>query len=292
MYFIIFSFFIRAETLVPVQFWLGAFVAGRETLYLVMFMVAVFRNPAFLLVDMAATVEDCGPVWPIIYVASPEKFLMLALVGFMPGSDACRAPLFNKGPMPVGRILWAGILLFDGCGVAAISAAFGVGAPPVALVLGYSVTALSLVLADGAVLGKLLTQIRDGHRTMAFSTVFELLLFLTGTLCGGIIVPFVAARDYPDDMGKFLLHEALVGLVMICECVVWRCFWLCVWRSTEKAAKAEAEKVAAERAAAERAAAEQAAAARSDAEQAAAKKAADEKGAAEQERLRRESAGW
>ena len=45
---------------------------------------------------------------------------------------------------------------------------------------------------------------------MLVATVFEFLGFLTMTFGGGIAVPFLAARDHPDDMGKFLLHEAMV----------------------------------------------------------------------------------
>jgi len=218
MYFIVFGFFIRAEMLVPVQLWLGAFVAVREALYIAMVAVAAFRNPAFLLVDMAATVEDNGPLYLIIYVVSPEKFVMVSLVGYCP---AQQAPLFTR--WWISGTLWGGILFFDACGVAAISAAFGVGNPPVALVLGYSVTAVSLVVANLGILGKLLAQIQTGH-PMLVATVFEFLAFLTMTFGGGIAVPFLAARDHPDDMGKFLLHEAMVVVVIIClaACSCWK----------------------------------------------------------------------
>ena len=89
------------------------------------------------------------------------------------------------------------------------------GNPPVALVLGYSVTAASLLLANLGVLGKLLGQIRDGH-PMLVGTVFEFLQFMLGLFGGGIAIPFLAARDHPDDMGKFLLHEAMVVVAIIC----------------------------------------------------------------------------
>ena len=66
-------------TLEPVQRWLGGFVLLREALYLLAVGACAWVNPAFLLVDVAASVRDEGGGggygFLAMYVVAPEKYV-------------------------------------------------------------------------------------------------------------------------------------------------------------------------------------------------------------------------
>eukprot|EP01047_Picozoa_sp_COSAG01_P124179 COSAG01_NODE_53149_length_341_cov_0.822314_1_plen_108_part_01 len=75
------------STLDPVQRWLGGFVLLREALYLLAVGACAWVNPAFLLVDVGASVRDedvgipfaGGYLFLTMYVVAPEKYVGLAL---------------------------------------------------------------------------------------------------------------------------------------------------------------------------------------------------------------------
>ena len=121
------------------QRWLGGFVLLREALYLLTVVACARVNPAFLLVDVAASVRDKGGdkleggyTFLAMYVVAPEKYVGLALLG--------GGGLDNKGLwLPV--VLYLGPLL-DLCGLGALGAGLGAGGLPPALAVGYTVTAL------------------------------------------------------------------------------------------------------------------------------------------------------
>ena len=57
-YFVVFACAVQAGELDGLQLWLGGFVAGREALYTLMVLACTCVNPAFLLVDVGASVRD------------------------------------------------------------------------------------------------------------------------------------------------------------------------------------------------------------------------------------------
>ena len=132
----------------PVQRVLGCLVAGREALFLVSVLACTWVNPAFLLVDVGASVRDetvagtdGGYGFLFMYVVAPEKLLVGAL--------------FEGGGLDKQGLVFVAMLggvLLDFCGVAALGAGVGVGNLPPALAVGYSVTALGALFLVGFVL--------------------------------------------------------------------------------------------------------------------------------------------
>ena len=115
----------------------GAAVAVREALYVLATLVGLAYNPAFLLVDVGASVRDKdgdfpGYVFLGLYVLAPEKFVAVAAF-FEGGAD-------KEG---LGVLLAFGGVLLDLCGVAALVAGLlsPAGLAP-ALAVGYGATAL------------------------------------------------------------------------------------------------------------------------------------------------------
>jgi hypothetical protein len=127
----------------------GTAVAVREALYALTVLVVLCRNPAFLLVDVGASVRDKGAAnWedvPIagygflaMYVLAPEKLAAIAAVGKGKGRQGQMSS--NKG---LWKLLILGEIALDLCGGAALVA--GVASPAglvPALAVGYGVTAL------------------------------------------------------------------------------------------------------------------------------------------------------
>ena len=144
----------------PVQRVLGCLVAGREALYLLSVLACTVVNPAFLLVDVGASVRDItvddvhldvdgGYSFLFMYVVAPEKFVAAAL--------------FGEGGLDIEDLYMAALFggaLLDLCGLAALGAGLSAGSLPAALAVGYSVTALgALWLAGG-----LMTAATTGER--------------------------------------------------------------------------------------------------------------------------------
>ena len=100
---------------------LGGIVAVRELLYLVLLVVAVCVKPAFLLVDVGASVRDEGNLvdsgygFLALYVLAPEKFVVFGLLA--PGGECMFYALFCG-------------LLLDLCGPAALCAGLAAGNLP------------------------------------------------------------------------------------------------------------------------------------------------------------------
>lgn len=172
-YFVVFA--CAYQKLNSLQKWLGAAVAVREGLYVLMVLVCVRINPAFLLVDVGATVQQTksefadavkashgskppkfspgglemhGYGFLFMYVLAPEKFVMFALL--FGGGLATNKSLGALTPACV-----FGLTVLDLCGLGALGAGIGVGDLPAALAVGYSVTTLGalwmvgLVVANG-----------------------------------------------------------------------------------------------------------------------------------------------
>jgi hypothetical protein len=103
-------------------------------MYLVMVLRCCCANPAFLLVDIAATKKQDGNHQTFMqYVLQPEKFVAQML--------------FNSGGLdrPGWFIpIFAISMLVDVCGMAALGAGVGAGNLPPALLVGYFVTTLGL----------------------------------------------------------------------------------------------------------------------------------------------------
>ncbi len=123
------------DQLTPLQLYLGYVVAGREAVYLLLTLACVCINPAFLLVDSAATFKNSG--WNLLlYVVAPEKFVYFCL-GF-------------RSLLPLALLV-----LCDLSAIAALGAAVSSGVVPVPLMIGYSITALGGLAAVGLIAGPL-----------------------------------------------------------------------------------------------------------------------------------------
>eukprot|EP01043_Picozoa_sp_COSAG02_P024659 COSAG02_NODE_1355_length_13099_cov_10.562923_4_plen_387_part_00 len=138
-YFVVYGCAVSAGDLDGLQRWLGGFVLLREVLYLLAVVVCAWVNPAFLLVDVAASVRsdgsgvDGGYRFLAMYVVAPEKYVLSALV-------------------PDGPLIFFGFLLgllLDLCGLGALGAGLAAGDLPPALAVGYTVTALGALVATG-----------------------------------------------------------------------------------------------------------------------------------------------
>ena len=126
-------------TLEPVQRGLGYVVAAREALYLLSVLACTWVNPAFLIIDVGATVRDTeaqadvkgGYLFLAMYVIAPEKFVAFAL--------------FGEGGLGMGG--WENLALYGGalldlCGLAALGEGLRVDNLPPALLVGYAATTL------------------------------------------------------------------------------------------------------------------------------------------------------
>jgi hypothetical protein len=134
----------------------GWAVAVREALYLLTTLAALYANPAFLLVDVGASVRDTkgevvtrGYAFLAMYVLAPEKFVAFAA--------------YDTGGLDwvfVMRLALLGGPLLDLCGVGALIAGLAAGSLPGALAVGYAATTLGglcligLLVADCVENGK------------------------------------------------------------------------------------------------------------------------------------------
>jgi len=123
---------------------LGGIVGAREAAYVALCLVGMWVQPAYLLVDVRATVRTGGDfalLQVLVYVLSPEKFVLSA-VGQGVGSDA-------------SQIAALGVPLLDLCAIAALVVAIVPAEPfPPALLVGYTLTALAgvsfvVLIVDG-----------------------------------------------------------------------------------------------------------------------------------------------
>ena len=141
-YFLTFSAYM--DELDDMQRFFGWGVAVREAIYLLTVLACLYINPAFLLVDVRASVSDTGgriredalfrgSLFLDLYVLAPEKFVAFAA--------------FGEGGLDhwVLALAVLGGALLDLCGLAALGAGLGAGQGklPPALAVGYCVTALA-----------------------------------------------------------------------------------------------------------------------------------------------------
>ncbi len=176
-------FWVYFPTLEPLQRWLGGFVLLREALYLLAVVACAWVNPAFLLVDVAASVRgpshdglEGGYAFLAMYVLAPEKYVALALFG-KGGLDSCLV-------IPVVILLGP---LLDLCGLGALGAGLGAGGLPPALAVGYTVTALGALFMAWMFVVE--AGIKDGETDY-------LMAGLLGTACilAAFFVPFAIVR--------------------------------------------------------------------------------------------------
>ena len=196
----VFYFWVLAEcfsSLEPLQQAFGCAVGVREALYLLSVLVCTWVNPAYLLVDVGASVRDPdiasnegsrrrlegGYIFLAAYVLAPEKFIAGAL--FMEGG-------LNNGV--IGVALLGGALL-DLCGVGALGAGLGSGNLPPALAVGYCVTALGALVVLGGFAARGVQDYRKGE-----DWTFGAGRSCCGLLCGALLfcVPFALALSDED----------------------------------------------------------------------------------------------
>ena len=135
--------------LVDAQKILGLIVGGREALYWFMTVMALYRNPSYLLVDLKATwngktrsatsFTTFGPWFQVtLYVLAPEKYVAISLVKR------------NRCEELVGGILIGAFLpLLDLAGMVAFCWAFAVHNVFVPMIIGYSVTMIAALFFLG-----------------------------------------------------------------------------------------------------------------------------------------------
>ena len=155
----------------------------REALYLLAVGACAWVNPAFLLVDVAASVRNEGSgdieggyAFLAMYVVAPEKYVAWALVG----SGGLNNEDLNTVVIILGPLL-------DLCGLGALGAGLGAGGLPPALAVGYTVTALGALWMAWILVVE--AGIKDGEKD-------NLMLGLLGTACilAAFFVPFAIVR--------------------------------------------------------------------------------------------------
>ena len=131
----------------------GVGVAVREALYFLSTCVCLWTNPAFLLVDIGATVRSdeevhenpAGNGYPflLLYVVAPEKFVAMALFGW---GNHDEIPLLGCGDRAwAGGLYSVGCLLLDVCSVGALVAGLVSARLPAGLAIGYTATAVAML---------------------------------------------------------------------------------------------------------------------------------------------------
>jgi hypothetical protein len=126
----------------------GWAVAVREAEYVIATLVALCANPAFLLVDVGASVRDTGGT--MLYhgrMFEVSGYLFLTMYVLMPQQFVTLAHALGGGFDWIAR--WPGLwsvgvyqgILLDLCGVGGLIAGLTAGSLPVALAVGYGITA-------------------------------------------------------------------------------------------------------------------------------------------------------
>jgi hypothetical protein len=173
-------FAMRSPELDALQFWLGAAVGVREAVYMLLTLCCTIVNPAFLIVDVVASVSGPrarAPAWEGVLPASLweasalgpvieastwkrkapdrtmntpvdqseskpwEQGLSFLLLYVLSPEKYVAFALFYKHKRVGTAVVGVGILL-DLCGVAALGAGIGSGVLPPPLAVGYIVSAL------------------------------------------------------------------------------------------------------------------------------------------------------
>eukprot|EP01047_Picozoa_sp_COSAG01_P016036 COSAG01_NODE_811_length_13417_cov_6.641012_8_plen_1526_part_00 len=195
MYFLVLG--VYAGEIDALQLGLGVAVAVREAGYLLTTLACAWANPAFLLVDVGASVRDwrgefneCGYIFLLMYVLAPEKFVGFSLFE-QGGLDTLDdEKLSNPQTAVVLTVLYGGTSpLLDLCGVGALFAGLGSGQLPFALGVGYGVTAAGGTLLAGggmvmAVVGAV-EEFKESRNNMDTQQLFVVLLMTIAALCLG-----------------------------------------------------------------------------------------------------------
>eukprot|EP01043_Picozoa_sp_COSAG02_P060255 COSAG02_NODE_7835_length_2829_cov_1.411355_1_plen_481_part_00 len=169
----------------------GWFVALREAAYLVVTLGCALKNPAFLLINVPATVNDgkhdddslcSGMTFLVAYVCSPQSFVLKALCG--------------KGGLDLdgeAQLMLAGSFFLDLFAVAAFGSTVGDGPVSLGLTAFYAATAVGGIGAgmaylqrDGSKLGPicvLLTAVAAGGGWAIGSEKVELASVTTAVIC-------------------------------------------------------------------------------------------------------------
>ena len=170
----------------PVQKILGTAVAVWEGFYAISVLLCVLVNPAFLLVEVRASVRDntgglgYGSIsFLVMYVIAPEKYVLDAL--FQNGGlrRITMLEFFRNG---------GGLL--DVCGVGALGAGLGTSKLLPTLAIGYFATALSAMWAIG---GFLVMSMQIGQERFRRKFGMQFILGCAGILAV-FFVPFAAAK--------------------------------------------------------------------------------------------------
>jgi hypothetical protein len=116
------ALYIYYHNISHLQLILGFIVLVRECIYVILTLIALCVNPAFLLVDSSATFKSSG--WNLmLYIICPEKFVYFCL------------GLTTVFPLLI-------LIVCDLSGIAALIVAIYTNNMPIPLMIGYSITAL------------------------------------------------------------------------------------------------------------------------------------------------------
>ena len=135
--------------LVEAQQTLGLIVGIREALYWLMTIMALCRNPSYLLVDLKATWNGISRTFPnstifgpcfqvALYVLAPEKYVAIALVK----RNRCEE-------LAGGILIGAFLPLLDLAGMIGFCWAFAVHNVFIPMIIGYSVTMIAALFLLG-----------------------------------------------------------------------------------------------------------------------------------------------
>eukprot|EP01046_Picozoa_sp_COSAG06_P031174 COSAG06_NODE_3014_length_5960_cov_2.963146_1_plen_1145_part_00 len=140
VYFISFGIYAANGTLVPLQLVAGWWVAVREGVYLLSVLVCAYLRPAFLLVDIGAS----GYGIMAMYSLAPDKFMLMVLSMELDDGELDVGELDGNGIGIAVISVVLGCLEFMAVPYA-LGAGLGAHDLPWALLLSYSVAALSAV---------------------------------------------------------------------------------------------------------------------------------------------------
>jgi hypothetical protein len=131
-----------SEQIDALQLKLGCAVLARETIYVLLMLLALRACPAVLLVNLEADEDAKGRLRDkLLYVLAPEKFVAFPVLKAAVGKGAAGLFMF----LVTGLVLPA----LDVCGVYALVVGAKAGLLPAALAVGYGATAASLLALLG-----------------------------------------------------------------------------------------------------------------------------------------------
>ena len=120
---------------------LGLIVGGREGIYFILTLLALYRQPIYLLVDLRSSWKE-NRLYVLVYIFAPEKYVFRCyMVPQIVGNQ--------MGPMGTQLIVLAILpilCVMDIAGIAAFIRAFVVNNVYVPMIVGYTITSIGVIV--------------------------------------------------------------------------------------------------------------------------------------------------